>query len=145
MGVLTKNSVNKGMPSQFTLNRTALSQLPSVIADPYFSDIDNWYKIIFIYKSLSGNQSETLIFNPSTASSIENFYISSTAKDQFELIRADIYDFDHGRLSLSRQTLLAEDQDPDYDVTVEGFISEDYLLTEDNFILLTEDGEQIII
>jgi len=114
MSMITKPSVTKGVSAQFTLNKTSLSNHPSVLADSYFQDTDNWYRVNAVYKSSPGSQYEIVEFDAVQANPTGNFLVSLKARDLFQIEKLVIVDFDGGFLEIPRSELETED----WDVTI---------------------------
>jgi hypothetical protein len=100
--LLNKDSVSKGSPASFTLDRSALVPL---VSDSFFQDTSNWSKIILFYKSDTGGQKSKVIFDATQASPAANFLISEKARDIFEINSIIIYDFDKGYYEIPRASL----------------------------------------
>jgi hypothetical protein len=121
MPILTKSAVVKNVPAPFTLNKSLLAALPLVSNDPYFSVQLNWSKIVLVYKSSIGEQESTVIFEASQTVPSGDFFISSKARDFFNVERIDIYDFDNDRISIPRSALNVADFDIDMSVVLAFF------------------------
>lgn len=104
-------TVNKGEAAEMTLSKSALAALPIVSGDAYFSVQSNWNKVILHYVSSVGGQIEPVIFDASLASPTANFLASLTARDEFEIDKIIIEDFDNGRLLIDRSLLTVGDFD----------------------------------
>lgn len=114
MPIITKPaSIQKNSPAEISLDKAALAAVPSVVADDYFSDSDNWKDVLIYYKSSTGNQREILKFNAELASPTANFLVSEKAKDIFTVQKIVIIDFDSGKISIPRSQLTVEDFDID--------------------------------
>lgn len=113
MPILTKSAVVKNVPTPFTLTKSLLAALPLVSSDPYFSVQLNWNKIVLVYKSSIGEQKSIVIFEASQEVPSGDFFISSKARDFFNVERIDIYDFDNDRISIPRSALNAIEFDID--------------------------------
>lgn len=112
MSIITKpNSIQKNVSAEFTLNKLELSQLSSVSEDSYFSNTDNWKKVIVYYKSSVGKQKEVLIFDATTSSPTANFLISEKSRGNFQIQRILIKDFDNGTFTIPRSALTVTDFD----------------------------------
>lgn len=102
MALLTIGTPTKGVNNSFTLDCAALAALPT---DAYFQVIDNWLKVVAVYKSADGNQHENVVFQvpDGTLSGVTgHFKVSTKARDDFELSSIIIYDEDGGSYSLVR-------------------------------------------
>ena len=113
MPILTKPAVVKNVPTPFTLTKSLLAALPLVSSDPYFSVQLNWNKIVLVYKSSIGEQKSIVIFEASQEVPSGDFFISSKARNFFNVERIDIYDFDNDRISIPRSALNAIEFDID--------------------------------
>lgn len=113
MSILTKPSVSKGVPAQFSLNKANLLLHPMVQASSYFSDQTNWYRVNIIYKSSVGTQYEIVEFDASQESPTGTFLVSERARDIFQVQRLQIVDFDGGFLEIPRSDLNFIDFDID--------------------------------
>jgi hypothetical protein len=111
MSIITKPQVTKGASYQFTLNKSELASLPLVIADSYFSQVSNWYRVDVVYKSFTGNQYEIVEFDAQDQSPIGNFSVSSNARDSFLVQKITIIDFDGGFFEIQRSELPTSDFD----------------------------------
>lgn len=111
MSILTKPSVSKGVPAQFSLNKANLLLHPMVQASSYFSDQTNWYRVNVIYKSSVGTQYEIVEFDASQESPTGTFLVSERARDVFQVQRVQILDFDGGFLEIPRSELESEEWD----------------------------------
>lgn len=105
MSIITKPSILKGVPAQFTLNKSQLLLNPLVAADSYFSDSQNWYRVNLVYKSAVGGQYEIVEFDATQTNPTGNFLISEKARDSFEILKVKIIDFDGGFLEIPRSSL----------------------------------------
>lgn len=148
MSIITKPSIVKGTPAQFTLNKVQLLANSVVAADSYFSDSQNWYRVNLVYKSTVGGQYEIVEFDATQSSPTGNFLISEKARDSFEILKIKIIDFDGGFLEIPRSSLTSAD----FDITVGGSIAPSLLLHfNKSFIdssvtgkLLTKVGSPVI-
>jgi hypothetical protein len=105
MSIITKSGVTKGTPSQFTLNKLNLSEHAIVQDDSYFSNLSNWYRVNIIYKSAVGSQYEIVEFDATQESPTGTFLISEKARDEFQVLKIKILDFDGGFLEIPRSSL----------------------------------------
>ena len=119
MSIITKpaGGVLKGVPATFTLNKVELLAVPMVSADSYFSDSDNWNKVILKYKSSEGKQYEVVEFNATLSSPTGIFSVSEKARDEFEIQTLEIIDFDGGIFIVPRGALTAAEFDIDFGYT----------------------------
>ena len=122
MPILTKPTITKGTPATFTLNKSLLAALPSVTNDTYFSNQSNWNKIVLSFKSATGSQNEVVVFDATSATPTGTFLISLRARDAFNIIKIDIYDFDNGGISIPRSALNAAEFDIDMGVAPSLFL-----------------------
>lgn len=114
MSIINKpNTIQKNNPTQFTLNKSILSLVPLIASDTYFSDISNWKQVLMYYKSNSGKQKEVLRFNAELPLPIASFLISPKAKNNFEIQKIIIMDFDNGYLVLNRSDITTSQFDID--------------------------------
>jgi hypothetical protein len=111
MSIITKSNVVKGTPAQFTLSRAGLAEHPVVLADSYFQDSGNWYRVNAVYKSSPGSQYEIVEFDATQSNPVGNFLISNKARDTFQIEKLVILDFDGGYLEIPRSELVVEDWD----------------------------------
>jgi hypothetical protein len=125
-------NIEKGQPQLFTLNKAELEVHALVVMDDYFSNKDNWATVVVVFKSTSGNQGETLVFNATLAEPTAFFAATDRAHDTFEVEQLSIYDFDWDYLKIDRVNLIAVDFDMEF--------TNNLLTTEDEFILVTEDN-----
>ena len=93
-------SAAKGASVSVTLSVSDLLSLSSVAADPFFSNQANIEKVSVVYVSASGQQKVTLVFNVATNQLSDTLTFSSHARDQFDLHKVIIYDFDGGFLDV---------------------------------------------
>jgi hypothetical protein len=97
MPIITKPStIEKNSPAIFTLNKSDLAQITSVLNDPYFSIQTNWKNVTIYYKSSIGNQKELLRFDATLSSPTASFLVSDKARDIFQVQKIIIQDFDGG-------------------------------------------------
>jgi len=111
MSIITKPTVVKGSPATFTLNKAELLLHPLIVADSYFSNSDNWFRVNVIYKSSTGSQYEVVEFDASQSSPTGIFLVSEKARDLFQIQKVQILDFDGGFLEIYRNNLVAADWD----------------------------------
>lgn len=111
MSILTKPSVVKGSVALFTINKVALLSHPLVSTDAYFSEPLNWYRINAIYKSSVGSQYEIVEFDASQSTPSGKFLVSEKARDEFQIQKIQIMDFDGGFLEINRSDLNAQEWD----------------------------------
>jgi hypothetical protein len=107
MSILTKPSFTKGVASSVSLSKSELSALSVVSSDSYFSNQVNWAEILVFYKSTVGKQLKVLKFDPSQSSPSTSVLFSVKARNNFELQKIIIMDYDSGTLSISRSDLTA--------------------------------------
>lgn len=106
-------SIEKNAVAVFTLDKTVLAAVASVVADSYFSDSTKWSEVLIYYKSSEGNQREILKFDATQASPTANFLVSEFARDIFEVQKIVIKDFDNGSFVVQRSELVAAEFDVD--------------------------------
>jgi hypothetical protein len=111
MSIITKPSILKGVSAQFSLNKSELLQHPLVESDPYFSNSMNWYRVNIVYKSSEGSQYEIVEFDASQTTPVGSFLVSEKARDEFQVLKVKILDFDGGFLEIPRNQLDSEDFD----------------------------------
>jgi hypothetical protein len=115
MAIITKpTAIEKGSSAPFSLSKSELASHPLVVADSYFSNSENWSKIIITYKSSVGNQHELVEFDATSPSPAGSFLASVKARDIFEVQHIEIVDFDGGIFIIHRSDLSAID----FDVTM---------------------------
>jgi hypothetical protein len=114
MAIITKPStIEKNSAASISLNKSDLALIPSVVADSYFSDQDNWKNVIVYYRSSIGNQKEILKFDATLVSPSTSFLISDKARDIFEVQKIIIQDFDGGSIVIPRSELTTAEFDID--------------------------------
>jgi len=113
MAIITKAAVSKGSPATFTLSKSNLAAHASVSGDAYFSDQDNWDRVIVVYRSDIGNQKEVLNFDASLSTPTDSFLVSATARDIFQVRSLTIVDHDGGTLVINRANLTTAEFDVD--------------------------------
>lgn len=114
MAILTKPvTITKGEAASFEIDKAELVANSVVTASAYYSDTANWDKILLAYKSSTGNQKETVVFDATVATPTANFLVSDQALDVFEIKKIEIYDFDGGHLPIYRADLTAAEFDVD--------------------------------
>lgn len=114
MPIITKPvSIQKNVPASFSLDKSALAAVPSVVADSYFSDSSNWSKVLLFYKSSVGNQKEVIKFDATQPSPTADFLASEKARDIFQIQKIIITDFDNGNFEVPRTQLTVADFDVD--------------------------------
>jgi len=108
MSILTKPAViSKGTPALFTLNKSELAALSAISSDSYFSDSTNWSQIYLFYKSVEGNQTETVSFDARNLSPSAFFDVSLQARNAFTLQNILIFDFDNAAHVVKREQIPA--------------------------------------
>lgn len=142
MSIITKSNVTKGTPSQFTLNKLNLLEHPIVQADLYFSNLSNWYRVNLIYKSSAGSQYEIVEFDASQATPTGTFLISEKARDEFQIQKVQIMDFDGGFLDIPRSELVVADLDVTIQNTPSDLSPLVYAVNASGFTKLTNGGLQ---
>lgn len=106
MAILTKPSVIlKGTPAIFSLSKSELLALAIVQNDDYFSDMQNWSRVNLKYRSSVGKQYELVEFNATSDNPTGIFSVSSRAKNYFQIISIEIFDFDGGVFVIPRSNL----------------------------------------
>jgi hypothetical protein len=132
MSIITKAGTPvKGTPTEFTLNKSNLAQVASILNDPYFSIQDNWKNVIIYYKSSIGNQKQVLDFDATTASPSSDFLVSIRARDIFQVQKIIVQDFDGGSIVVPRSELNESEFDVDMGAilpfyTVESGVNDSY-------------------
>jgi len=101
---MTKNS-----PISFTLNKSALVSVSSVMADVDFAEMSNWKKVFLNYKSSISNQHHFVRFDATMESPTGDFLCSSRADDVFEIESITIKDFDNGFLIIPASELTSSE------------------------------------
>jgi len=116
MAIITKpvGGVLKGLPATFILNKSQVLALSIVSNDEYFSDSNNWKKIILKYESSEGKQQELVRFDATLASPTGFFFVSEKARNLFEIKSLKIVDFDGDVLVIPRSALTVVDFDVDF-------------------------------
>lgn len=106
MAIITKPSnVLKGTPNIFSLSKSELLALPIVQNDAYFSDMENWSRVNLKYRSSVGKQYELVEFNATLANPTGIFSVSARAKNFFQIVSIEIFDFDGGVFVIPRSNL----------------------------------------
>lgn len=123
MAIITKPSIAKGQAATFTLSKSELLQHPMVVADSYFSDSSNWYRVNAVYKSSPGSQYEIVEFDASLTNPFGSFSVSSQARDLFQIQKLVILDFDGGFLEIPRSQLTIADFDISF---IQAFFTVDF-------------------
>lgn len=95
----------KGEDAVYTLDKTELGLLPEVSGDGYFSIESNWRTVSVVMKSAAGNQTKVLVFDATDPSPTAAFFATLKARDDFEVDRLTIFDFDKGTLTIGRVDL----------------------------------------
>lgn len=117
MAIITKpNNVLKGVPNIFSLSKSELAALPIVQNDSYFSDMENWSRVNLKYRSSVGKQYELVEFNATLANPTGIFSVSARAKNYFQLVSIEIFDFDGGVLVIPRSNITASQFDVKFPV-----------------------------
>lgn len=112
MSIITKPTIiEKNTVAEFTLNKSVLAVVDSVVADSYFSNSQNWSEVLIYYKSSEGNQREILKFDATQASPTANFLVSEKARDVFQIQKIVIKDFDNDTFIILRTEINASDFD----------------------------------
>lgn len=105
MPLLILPTLEKGTSAFINLDKTALFSLSPVIADDWFSNPINVKKCIVEYNSVVGNQSKQLNFDLSQSSPIDSIYFSPRARDEYQLERVILEDFQGDVLVIERSSL----------------------------------------
>lgn len=117
MAIITKPAtINKDEAAVITLDKDELASVASVAGDAYFSVQSNWKKVLLHYLSDFGGQVEVVSFDATLASPEANFLASATARDNFEIHKIIIEDFDNGRFIVDRSELTVAE----FDVALSG-------------------------
>jgi hypothetical protein len=111
MPIITKPNISKGQAAVFSLSKSQLLQHPTVVADSYFSNSANWYRVNAVYKSSEGSQYEIVEFDAAPATPTGSFLVSTQARDSFIIQKLVILDFDGGFLEIPRSQLTVVDFD----------------------------------
>jgi len=111
MAIITKPAVSKNSAATFTLNKTELALVNSVSSNAFFSIITNWKYVRLFYQSSPGNQTEIVVFDATQATPQGQFLVSDKARDQFNIQKITIEDFDGGFLEVKRVELNTVDFD----------------------------------
>lgn len=98
------------------LSKASLAALPVVAADLYFSNTANWNKVVVYYKSAVGNQKEIVEFDATQASPAADFLVSDKARDNFEVQKIVIQDFDNGNFQILRELLTVAEFDITFNI-----------------------------
>lgn len=106
MAIITKpNTVLKGTPNIFSLSKAELLALPIVQNDEYFSDMGNWNRVNLKFRSSIGKQYELVEFNATLENPTGIFSVSARAKNFFQIVSIEIFDFDGGVFVVPRSSL----------------------------------------
>lgn len=106
MPIITKPAtIEKNIAASISLNKAALAAVTSVASDSYFSNSANWAKVHIYYKSSVGNQKEMLRFDATQATPTASFLVSDKARDEFQIQKILILDFDNGSFEVPRSAL----------------------------------------
>jgi hypothetical protein len=105
MPLLILPIIEKNASATINLDKASLFSLSAVVADAWFSNPTNVKRCIVKYDSVVGNQSKTLIFDLSQTSPSDSIYFSPRARDNFQLDRLILEDFQGDVLVLSRSDL----------------------------------------
>lgn len=143
MSILIKpDVVYKGQENTFSLSKNELAGLQTIFNDPYFQNQDNWMKVVFNYKSSSGNQSKLIEFDTTQLNPTGTFTASNRARDVFEIQSIHIIDFDHQIFIVPRSHLDTQLFDIELNVNMS---TSTLMLMEDGGVLITENNELISI
>lgn len=105
MTILAKpNSVDKGTPALFTLDKAALASLSIIDADDYFRDTNNWDKIRIIYKNSYGGKEE-VVFDAANLHPTAEFNLTLRGRGVFDFSSIYIEDFDGGYLLINKDSI----------------------------------------
>lgn len=129
--------ISKGAAAVFSLLEEQLLLHPLVSSDPYFSVSSNWKKVVLFYNSTEGGQKATVSFETAQSLLTAQFFVSTQARDVFNISGAYILDFDGGKIVIPRDSLDTEL----FDIVL--IPNGPFLLNQDGSILLTELGEEI--
>ncbi len=141
MAIITKNTVARGTPAQFTLSKFDLANHAKVLADAHFSNMANWKYVSAAYTSTTSGQSETLVFDMAEVSPSTFFSISERSVGSFSVQDVTIHDLDGGFLIITRVDLASEVAN--FDVIFDSNL--DALLAEDGSVMQFESGDTITL
>lgn len=117
MPMITKPaSISKNAAAEITLDKSVLADVDSVSNDLYFGDSTNWSEVLIYFRSSEGNQREILKFDATQASPTANFLVSDKARNEFQVQKIVIKDFDNDSFTVTRSELVVAD----FDVTLAG-------------------------
>ena len=111
MTILSKPAITRGTPAVFTLNKADLAALPGVVADAYYSDMSNWCKVIMFFKSATGRQIKPVEFDATQTTPTGKFVTTLKSRDDFQIQRIMIIDFDGDTFIVPRSDLIISDFD----------------------------------
>jgi hypothetical protein len=139
------SNIVKGQPASITLFKGELLSNQVVSSNLYFSNLNNWNKVVLNYKSTVGNQKAIVEFSKNNNFAPATFLVSEKARDIFILDSIYIIDNDGQILVVPSTSFTAnqftiditEETDPDSD----GFA----LLLEDGNTFLLESGDYLLL
>lgn len=121
--ILNKPStISKNVEYNLTLTKSEILLLPKVANHLYFIDPANWKEIDVTYKTVAGNQYESVIF-PVTAGEIQSgeFFVSSKSRGDLTFLKMTIHDFDGGSLPIFRSEIPSPET---FDIPIEALPSD---------------------
>lgn len=116
--------MTRGSDYSMSLSKTDLLALSPVVESSYFSNAANWKEISLVYRSVGGNQFETVLFGVNNQIIQDGiFSVSLKSRMEFKAVAVTIHDFDGGYLDILRVNIPeAEDMDINLAVTTEGLV-----------------------
>lgn len=114
MAILTKGSIVKGSANAVQLSKADLLAHAKVAADSYFNQQTNWYKVMLMYKSDVGEQNVLVSFDATVPTPASSFFVSNKARNQFNIEKLVLIDFDNGELIIPRSGLVTAE----FDITI---------------------------
>jgi hypothetical protein len=116
------NAIEKGVGATFTLDKSQLALVASVVASPYYSIQANWKNVILNYKSSTLSQTTSIGFDASLISPTGVFNVAVQATDIFQIQTISIVDFQNGYFVIPRSQLNVVDFDVDMSPVVSGVL-----------------------
>jgi hypothetical protein len=135
------SNIVKGQPATITLFKGELLSNQVVASNFYFSNLNNWNKVVLNYKSTVGNQKAIVEFSKNDNFAPATFLVSEKARDVFELDSIYITDND-GQILVVPSTSFTASQ---FTIDMTEETNEENNPESDGFVLLLEDGNTFLL
>lgn len=146
MAIITYGSTpDRGVGSTLTLNKTDLASLSSVSGDAYYSDQNNWERIILYFSSDNSGQKEIVFFDASESSPTSNFLVSDKSRGDFLIDKLIIKDFDGGIFQVLRDELNTAEFDVTFGITSDIAFDPSFTYNEGTALQLSNNNRTVTL